>query len=488
MTQTKKNLLISFVTQYLELVIQFVGVLILARLLSPQEVGTYSVAAFLMTLLHVFRDFGVARYVIQERELTPDKIRSAFGVAIILAWVVALVLLVSSRHVANLYEEPAIQDILIVMSASFFITPMGSWLAAILRREMQFKKMFAIRLISAVCHVSTAITLGFANFGALSLAWANFAGILAFGVTAFYLRPPGLPCLPQFRNIREILSFGSISSIGSLGGVASNNAPDVVLGKIINLAAAGYYSRANGLTQLFKTLISGAVMPLILPYFAQIRRDQGDPSGPYLLAVEYLTAFAWPFFGTMALLAFPIVRTLYGDQWDVSVPVLQVLCLAGAVSAVSTFAGDVMVANGYIKELTKAQLMASGVKISFIFAMAQYGLVAVGFGLVIAELASLIIISYVLHNTLRVRLVGVLAATAKSAGVTVFSVIGPVIVVLMWKRSPTSPALEMAIGLLSAMTGWLIAIPLLKHPLKTHLFQLWQQVRSRIRYPGSRLL
>lgn len=479
MSHTKKNLAISFLTQYLELVIQFAGVLVLARLLSPEEIGTYSVAAFLMALLHVFRDFGVARYIVQEVELTADKIRAAFGVAILLAWLVSIILFAASSHVANLYDEPSIRNVLVVMSASFFISPLGSWLIALQRREMMFMRIFAVRISSATAHVVTAISLGYLDFGALSLAWANFAGILAFGIVAFILRPAGTPISPTFRNVREILSFGSISSLGSLGTTVSNNVPDVVLGKIIDLAAAGYYSRANGLTQLFKTLVSGAVMPLILPYFAQIRRENGDPSAPYRLAVEYLTAFAWPFFGAMALLAFPIVRTLYGDQWDVSVPLMQVLCGAGAVAALSAFAGDVVIANGYVKELTKAQLLASGIRIAFVAYTARFGLIAVGIGIVIAECISLAVISCVLHTTLRVTFMNVLRGTGRSAGVALFSVIGPSILILVWSDGPRSFALEMLIGLTTAAIGWIAGIFVFKHPLRSHLSHLLQRFQRR---------
>src|SRR5437764_7998802 len=81
----RKAVGISFATQYLEMAIQFVSVMVLARILSPSEIGTFSVAALMMNVLHVFRDFGVSQYIIQAREMTSAKIQSVMGVAIILA-------------------------------------------------------------------------------------------------------------------------------------------------------------------------------------------------------------------------------------------------------------------------------------------------------------------------------------------------------------------------------------------------------------------
>ncbi len=485
MSKTKKHLLISFATQYSELVIQFISVLILARLLSPEQVGVYSVAAFLMTLLHVFRDFGVAKYVVQEPELTNDKIRSAFGVAIILAWLVAAILLLSSGYVANLYREPEIRKILIVMSASFAITPLGSLLSALYTREMQFGKILIIRVASALCHVTVAVSLAYAGYGALSLAWANFAGILSYGLVANLLRSKGLPWLPQFRNIKEILSFGSISSVGNLGNVASNNAPDVIIGKVINMAAAGYYSRANGLIQLFKTLVSGTVLPLILPYFAQIRRENGDPTRAYHMTMEYLTVFAWPFFAVMAVLAFPIVRTLYGAQWDTSVPVVQVLCLAGAIAAIGTFAGDVMIANGHLKDVTKTQVVASVIRIGAIFIACPYGLLAIAIGIIISECISVWLVSYYLSRTMGVRFGGIVRISTKSAVVTVTTVAIPAAIMLLSPLASASSWIIMVAGGIGALGGWIVGIHWTSHPAKAHLVHLYQLVGGLARRGAS---
>lgn len=479
MSAIKRSLGIAFLTQYAELVIQFVGLMFLARIITSEQVGIYSVAAFLMALLHVFRDFGVAKYIIQTDTLCAQEIRSAFGVAYILAFAVALVLLASSGAAARFYNEPQVQDILIVMSASFAVTPVGSVLAAILRRNMQLKRLAAVRIGSTVCQVAVSLTLAWLGHGAMSLAWSNFAGIVSFGVLAALLRPAAVPLLPGFRNLRKILSFGSVASLGSVATVAGNNSPDVIIGKAISLAATGYFSRGNGLVQMFKTLISGAIVPLVLPYFSQLRRDKADMVAPYRLAIAHLTGFAWPFFAVMALLALPMVRTLYGPNWDVSVPIVRILCLAGAISTLATFAGEVMIAYGHIKQVTKLQLLTQPVRVLAVLGGSFYGLQAVAFALVGAECIALAVTSHFLHATTGVGFRSVLAAAAKSAVVTAACAIGPALVVLGWPGQ-VHLWLQLIAGGSAALAGWLAAILLTGHPVKQHL----QQAQLRF-WPGA---
>lgn len=482
-TGIKRSLGIAFLTQYAELIIQFVGVMILARIISSEEIGIYSVAAFLMALLHVFRDFGVAKYIIQEEHLSNEKIRSAFGVAIILAWAVALVLLAFSDLLADFYGEPQIKDILMVMSASFAVTPMGSVLIALFRREMRMQKVAVVRISSTVFQVAVSVLLAMLGYGAMSLAWSNFAGILAFGVAAALLRTPGTPLVPRFRNLREILRFGSIASLGSVVGVAGTNSPDVIIGKAISLAATGYFSRANGLVQIFKTLVSGAVIPLVLPYFARLRRENGDVRGAYHLAVANLTGFAWPFFGVMAILALPVVRTLYGPNWDTSVPVVQVLCLAGAVTALASLAGEVMIAHGHIKAVTQASLICQPVRVLAILGACNFGLVAVAGAVVLSESISMAVLSHLLFRTTGVGFGGVLRASAKSALVACAAMCGPVIV-MATASSDDHHLLTFVLGGASAALGWLAGVVWSGHPVRDHLQQARLWIASNV-LPGK---
>ncbi|WP_165795064.1 oligosaccharide flippase family protein [Solimicrobium silvestre] len=464
MNSTRKSIGINFVTQYLELTIQFAGVLILARILTPADTGLYSVAAFLMTLLHVFRDFGVVNYIIQEAELTKEKIRSAYGVAIILALLVAGAMYACSTLVAGFYKNPAIKDILEVMALSFAVSPFGSLLFGIYRREMQFKRIFFIKIASAICHVAVATILATRGFGALSLAWANFAGILSFGIASNIGRPKDIPWLPQFTNIGKVLSFGSISSLGNAANAIGTNSPDLVIAKVIDMASVGYFSRGNGLVQLFAKLIASALTPLILPYFSQIKRSGTDLREPYLLSVNYLTTLAWPFFSVMALLALPMVRVLYGPQWDASVPIVQMLCIAGAISSLSIFAGHVMIANGQVQHATFAQLLSQPLRVIAVIYASSFGLFGISIAIIAAELLTLMIVSRYLRMTIRINFIELLHACRHSGLITIFSAAGPLLIYLFWPAASGSSWQPLVLGAVTATVGWLLGVILTKHP------------------------
>ena len=68
------------------------GTMIISRLLTPAETGVFAVAAVFAAFASTFRDFGVAEYLIQEKELDDTKIRAALTVNIVISWLMAIIL------------------------------------------------------------------------------------------------------------------------------------------------------------------------------------------------------------------------------------------------------------------------------------------------------------------------------------------------------------------------------------------------------------
>ena len=111
MASIRKALALSFAGKYSSLAIHTVAVMVLARLLTPAEIGVYSVGAAVVALAHVVRDFGVGNYLIQEKELTTERIRTAFAVTLVIGWTMAAVLFALSGFQGLSYPyEPSALD------------------------------------------------------------------------------------------------------------------------------------------------------------------------------------------------------------------------------------------------------------------------------------------------------------------------------------------------------------------------------------------
>ena len=67
MTAVRKSLAYTALDSYIGLMLQIASTVIIARVLTPAQVGVFAVAAVFATLASSFRDFGVAEYLIRKR-------------------------------------------------------------------------------------------------------------------------------------------------------------------------------------------------------------------------------------------------------------------------------------------------------------------------------------------------------------------------------------------------------------------------------------
>jgi O-antigen/teichoic acid export membrane protein len=67
MTSVRRALAISFIERYALIAISLASNILIARLLSPEEIGLYSVSLAVIGIAQVLRDFGVGGYLIQEK-------------------------------------------------------------------------------------------------------------------------------------------------------------------------------------------------------------------------------------------------------------------------------------------------------------------------------------------------------------------------------------------------------------------------------------
>ncbi|WP_282604541.1 lipopolysaccharide biosynthesis protein [Pelagibius sp. Alg239-R121] len=463
MTSVRISLLISLAEKYSVTIINIVSTIIIARLLTPLEIGVYSVGLAFVAIAHTLRDFGVGNYLIQEKELTEDRIRTAAGVTLLLAWSLAAMLALGSGLIADIYNKPEMRSVLLILSLSFVIIPFSSPTLALLRRNMAFKALYQIRIISAIVHATVAVVLAWQGYSFASLAWASLAGVSTTAVIAAFHRPNKSIIWPNFVEWRHVASFGGKSSLDALVTQIGMNSIDLIAGRMLGFTAVGIFSRAQGLISMFSREFTNAVLQVALPAFASGHRAGVNLKEPYLKAIGTLTLFAWPFYAFLALMAFPIIRIMFGDQWDAAVPLVQILAVGGMASAIWSLCGQILLGMGRINELLKAQILLQSVRVVIVFAAANYSIIHVAVGQVIFYILTYFVFYHALKPLVRIGNRDVLRATWKSLMVTVTSSIVPAFALFYLNPGPGNLWTPLLIASCGMGTGWLAGIYLFKH-------------------------
>jgi hypothetical protein len=150
MSIVRRALLLSVMERYGLIALGLISYVLVARLLTPYEIGIYSVTAALVGVVHVIRDFGVASYLIQEQDLTRERRDTALGLSLLTGSVLFVAVFAVAPLVASLYGDTRMASILRVVSLNLLLLPFCGIALSLLRREMRFGQLLWINILAAV--------------------------------------------------------------------------------------------------------------------------------------------------------------------------------------------------------------------------------------------------------------------------------------------------------------------------------------------------
>src|SRR6185312_3116326 len=333
MPSVRRSLVFSLASRYALVPLTLASYVILARLLTPKEIGVYSVAAALVGLAQVIRDFGIGSFIIQEKSLTVAHLRAALGISLAIGLAMSAAFFAAAPFASLYYHDERIASILRIISLNFLILPFCSISIALLRREMHFGRVAVANVTSAIVSTITTLSLAWAGYGPASIALGNTLANVALGVCAWALRTERRLLLPSLSGWSHLLRFGGRAAFTQMVTAVAIDINDIVVGRVMGFEAVAMLSRAQGIMNIFHQQFMGAVLTVAYPAFAQAFRAGDDMDRNFNRAVSYTTVFAWPFYGFAAAFPLEIVRILLGPQWYDAATLVPIFSAAGALAA-----------------------------------------------------------------------------------------------------------------------------------------------------------
>jgi O-antigen/teichoic acid export membrane protein len=184
---------LSITERYLNIALTLVSFVVIARLLTPTDFGLFSIASAIVGLAQVIRDFGVGSYLVQETDLTSQRLHTAYTLTLGLGVFFLAASLMGAPWIASFYGDARLIEVFWVLSINFLLIPIGSTSLAMLRREMRFGAIFIASMVATVGSFVVAMTMAWMGFAYMSLAWSSVAGTALTAGTAWALRPNRAP-------------------------------------------------------------------------------------------------------------------------------------------------------------------------------------------------------------------------------------------------------------------------------------------------------
>jgi lipopolysaccharide exporter len=372
MSAVRKAMVFSFLESYFGLALNIVSFTLLARLLTPEQIGLYSVALAIISVMQVIRDFGLVNFLIQKKDLTKDYISTAWGLSLLLGSALFIAVQLGAPMIGRFYSNDTITTIARIVAFNFLLLPLNSVCLALLKRDMKFQMVMRINIVAAAIGTSCTILLAWLGWGALSLAIGSIANSLTVAISILLIGSASHLGMPSFVRIREVLAFGGHLTAASVVTSVSMDINDLAVGKILGFHDVAIISRGQGLMNLFHRDFMGAVKNVAYPAFAQAHRDGHLMEEKFISAVTAVTAIAWPFYGFMALFPLDIIRLMFGTQWDAAASLVPYFCVAGAFGAAVSLVQTLMLALGHARLVSLSEFIMQPSKAIILTAVIMY--------------------------------------------------------------------------------------------------------------------
>lgn len=337
---------ITLAAQMTTIIVQLVAIVVLSRLLPPEDFGIIAMIMAVIAFMTLFRDMGLSTASIQKVDLTHQQMSALFWLNIVVGLTLALLVLAISPAVAWFYGRPELQPVCALLSVSFIIVSLGAQHGAMMQRELRFKPKAIADVSGAVVNLLVSALLALKGAGYWSLAWGTVCGALA--TTFLYL------CLGRFRpsaprrtsGIRELLGFGADVTAFEIVNYFSRNLDNILLGRIWGAPVLGMYTRAYQMMMLPIHSLRTPINAVAFPVLSRLRNDPVSFRNYYRRIASLLAFLSMPLMAFLTINAENVVVLSIGEKWRQVIPIFMLLGITGFIQPVAGLRGMVLLSLG----------------------------------------------------------------------------------------------------------------------------------------------
>jgi O-antigen/teichoic acid export membrane protein len=460
-------------------VVGLISIVVISRLISPSELGVYALASSIAVLATEFRLLGVGNYIIREKELDEQKIRSSLGVALLICWGLAFSIIASSYAVAEFYNHDILASLLFILSIPFIPAPYTSVLSSLLSRSMQFREIMIIRICTALLGLTATLALVLSGYGILGLAWGGvISSLIELGATLYIFRQKEIIIKPSFKGVKPILGFGIYQSVSNFLFRFDASFPELVIGKVGTSQQVAFFSRGTGLLVFISDLLTLGFRHVALPHLSEINRAGGDIKKSYLTSTVLFSGVTLPSLIVVNVISYPLIIFMFGDQWGGAAPIASLMAFWAFFKNIHIFSHQLLVAIGQEKILVQKQLLVFIVTVSVVLGAASQNVAYIPYAMIVSGALDYLATSFILRNSIGLGFVEFIYAMKKNI-IMVLTCYAAALVLSDYIDETAHYAITViAYYAISLLIAWFLSVLLLRHPLylgiKTLYFKFLQ--------------
>lgn len=347
---------------------QLVSVLVLSRLLTPDDFGLVIMCAPVITFLGMFQSLGLVQATVQRPSIDHARVNFLFWINVAASVAISALLVLSAPLVADFYNEPRVGPLIAAMAIPMLLTGASSQHSALLTRRMRFGQLASLDAFSAATTLIGSIACALVQ----PSYWALFGGtLIGAGLTtaATWIASGWRPSLPRsVPDGWEMLNFGAGITGFSFANFFARNLDNILIGRYWGGVQLGLYDRAYKLLLFPLTQIANPLSRVMVPALSRMASEPDRYRAAYIQVIRLTLLATLPGVAWGTAMAGSLIPLALGPQWAGSAPIFAALGFAGLVQPLNNPAGWLFISQGRSRDYMIWGVWTAG------FATAAFGI------------------------------------------------------------------------------------------------------------------
>jgi PST family polysaccharide transporter len=329
----------------------------LARVVGPEEFGTYAVALLALSAALSFNELGVSLAIVRWPDEPGAIAPTVTAISLAASTLIAAAGFLLAPAFSAAMGQPDATDVVRVMAVSVLIGGTVATPAALMQREFMQEKRMIIDQINTWGGAITSLLLAVAGMGAMSLALGRIVG--AGLAMVLFIRFSPLPFrLGIDRAVAgRLLRFGLPLAGASILVFVISFADQIVAGRVLGSTALGFYLLAFNLSSWPVQMFSQPLRSVAPPTFSRLQHHPEAMRKTFGSIVGLLGAVTFPVCLLLAGAAEPLIRFVYGAGWAPAASALMWLGVMAAFRILFELAYDYLVVVGVSSSIFTLQVV-----------------------------------------------------------------------------------------------------------------------------------
>jgi polysaccharide transporter, PST family len=370
----------TFIAQGCRILLRLASQIFIARLLVPADYGLVAMVYPILALLQLVGELGLGQVAVVHRDISSAEVSTLFWLGLLTNTALAMLLALASPLIAELYHEPRLVAVTLILAALLPVASLTTQHIALLNRDMRFGALAVLDFVPPALGLATGITaarFGWGYWSLIGVAIAETFGTLV--VTWSFSR--WWPSLPSYSaRIWSLVRFGTHITVYNLANYVTVSVDHILLGATQGAIALGLYDRGYKLVVQPLLQLTAPISRVAVPLLSRLGPTDVRYRRAYLDMVSAMLLIGTPGILVGMVTAKTLVVFLLGRQWEAVAPIFAWFCFGGLASPIYSSTFWLFVTQGRTSQQTYYVTVTSVISVLCFIAGLPWGAVGVSAG------------------------------------------------------------------------------------------------------------